>query len=116
MVVYLQMAKLMYNDVVNAVNRNLDEFQIQENAACLGTTSPSFWHLADGNTRLMNTLEGWALFQANLQSMSEDVLSVIPIPAFHQRLDSLAIFSISGRDMQESANKLDCFRRSFMHL
>ena len=52
--VNLQMAKLVCEHVIDAVDRRLDQVQIQQDMARPGATSPAMLHTADRQLRFMH--------------------------------------------------------------
>ena len=53
---FIHMAELVHDDVVDAILRRLDERQVQVNPSFVGATAPARSHRSDSERRLLDTL------------------------------------------------------------
>lgn len=109
MVVNLQVAEFMYEDIVYAVDWHFHEIQVQENIACFGATAPSLRHAADRQSWFVPRLERRTLFQAQLHPKAKGAAGVLTIPSVKKLLDPGGIGLIADRDLEEPADQFDGF-------
>lgn len=115
MIVNLQMAKLMEDHVLDAVDRGLYEFGVQENGSILRTTSPSGFHVSKLNLRLTDC-EGTRRFEDCLEFLLEEIPGVVAIPAADKSLHFFSVIRVLQLNVKEFSDEFDSFDVGFSDL
>ena len=103
---FFQVAKLVCDDIVDAVLRGLDQLQVQGDASIRRTASPTFPHPSDLQGRACNSL-ALSARQTEGEPLLENHLGTIQKPRLKPFSDQDGGWFLAGRDVKVTAQTLD---------